>query len=198
AARPDPRASLEDRCEWWTARIRNLAAIVPAAPRVLGALADRVPAAAAASAAVQGLAVTALAQEYGVIDRADRVSLLSQVITDRALTAEEVRAVLAEPAHLTARLRGLLRIDDIAAAGAVRRGWLVAGGAWRLAGLVGAIDDVLGGRSKGGWIARGIGQIPAIGVAGGYLAERAAIRTAVRRARRILDQRGRATPSRAR
>ncbi len=64
--------------------------LAAAAPRVAGALADRVPLQAALGAAASGLAVCATAREHGVTDAAAWVPLLAKVLLDRDVTLRHV------------------------------------------------------------------------------------------------------------
>ena len=75
------------RVEWWLRRIAIGAALAAAAPRFVGALADRIPLQAALGASAAGLAVCAVARERGTVAPADWVPLLARVLFDRDLTA---------------------------------------------------------------------------------------------------------------
>jgi hypothetical protein len=181
-----PDKPLDERCQWWTTRIRHVGALVPAAPRVLGFVADRLPVAATTSAAVQGMAVVAVAQESGVADPHQRTALLSRILTNRPLDATQVAELLGAPTPLTRRLREVIGYDEIVAAHGPRRMWLIARAVGRLAGIIGDIEDVLDGRQRGRLAARALGQLPVVGAVGGYLAERTAVARAADRARADL------------
>jgi hypothetical protein len=73
------------RVDWWLRRIAVGAALAAAAPRFVGALADRIPLQAALGASAAGLAVCAVARERGTGAPADWVPLLAKVIFDRDL-----------------------------------------------------------------------------------------------------------------
>jgi hypothetical protein len=89
------------------------------------------------------------------------------VLLDRPLTADDARPLLA-------RTRGTYREEAFGAPderGAVRT-------VWRLARLLGRIDDALDARPKGKLRHRALAGLPVVGVAGGYAAEREALRRA--------------------
>jgi hypothetical protein len=52
---------------------------------------------------------------------------------------------------------------------------------WRLARTFLGVPDLLDERPRGNLVTRAIGKLPVVGVAGGWLDERAAIRKAARR-----------------
>ena len=81
------RQSEATRVNWWLRRIAIGGALAAAAPRFVGALADRIPLQAALGAAAAGLAVCVVARERGADDPADWVPLLARVLFDRDLSA---------------------------------------------------------------------------------------------------------------
>ena len=60
---------------------------------------------------------------------------------------------------------------------------------WRTSRLLGRIDETLDARPKGRLGARALANLPVVGLAGGYLAERVALRRAAAEAAEILGQR---------
>ena len=80
--------SPQRRAAWWVTRIRTLAGVAAAAPRAAGMLADRLPLQEALGAAASGLAVCAVAREFGRQDRASWVPLLAQVLFARELSPD--------------------------------------------------------------------------------------------------------------
>jgi hypothetical protein len=97
---------------------------------------------------------------------------------DRDLPAEAVRPLLQRP-------RGVY-VDE--ALGARRSGTVgVVRSLWRVTRLLSRIDDALDARPKGRLHHRAFAQLPVIGVAGGYAAEREALRRAARRAAELLS-----------
>ena len=171
-----PELPQAEREEWWADRVSRVAAGVSAVPRFAGKLADLLPLQNTVGSAVQALVVGGVAAEHGVQDEAERVSLLAAVLLDRDLPAERVRPLLA-------RARGAYAEDVLGEKedrSAVRT-------LWRVARLLGRIDDALDARPKGKLRHRALAQLPVVGVVGGYAAEREALRRAARRAEDLLS-----------
>ena len=78
-----------ERVDWWVDRIGVSAGLAAAAPRVAGALSDRLPLQAALGASAAGLAVCAVAREHGVLGPRAWVPLLATVLFDRDLPAAD-------------------------------------------------------------------------------------------------------------
>jgi hypothetical protein len=57
---------------------------------------------------------------------------------------------------------------------------------WRLARTFLDIDDLLDKRPRGGFFARALAKVPVVGLAGGWLDERGAIRKAAKQTRELL------------
>jgi len=175
------------RLDWWIRRIAVGAALAAATPRFAGALADRIPLQAALGASAAGLAVCAVARERGKSAPADWVPLLAQVIFDRSL-----------PAGITAKVPAAAESEDQLEAAAAdtseppSRMAALAQGAqrvvrtlWRLARTFLDLQDLFDERPRGGLIARTLAKVPVVGVAGGWLDERGAIRKAARQTQRL-------------
>jgi hypothetical protein len=125
--------------------------------------------------AVQAAVVLGVANEHGVSDPAARVALLARVLLGRDLPADQVRPLLQ-------RAKGTYA-DEALGAREQRRG--VRGNArtlWRMARLLGRIDDALDERPKGKLRHRALANLPVVGVLGGYAAEREGLRRAAARA----------------
>lgn len=188
-ASPDWAAQPESkRVEWWIRRIAVGAALAAAAPRFAGALADRIPLQAALGASAAGLAVCAVAQERGKRVPADWVPLLAQVIFNRDLAGgipasvpaaeeseDQLEAAAVDtsepPSHMAALAQGAQRV--------VRT-------LWRLARTFLDLEDLFDKRPRGGLFARTLAKLPVVGVAGGWLDERGAIRKAARQTERLV------------
>jgi hypothetical protein len=171
-----------ERHEWWADRASTVAAGVSATPRFAGRLADLLPLQNTVGTAVQSLVVLGVASEHGVKDPAERISLLTRVLLDRHLSPEQVEPLLQ-------RAKGTYADEALGAKderGAVRT-------LWRVARLLGRIDDALDARPKGRWGARLLANLPVVGVAGGYAAEREGLKRAAAKAAAILH--GRAVPT---
>lgn len=183
---------VEKRVDWWVARIGISAGLAAAAPRVAGLLADRVPLQAALGASAAGLAVCAAAREHGLTEAVDWVPLLAKVIFDRELApradavppAEESEQALDAPVEEAedgpaterpGRMAGLGR-------GAARAAQTL----WRLARTFLELQHLLDERPRGGFLARTLAKLPVVGVAGGWLDERGAIRKAANQTTALL------------
>lgn len=175
------------RVDWWIRRIAVGAALAAAAPRFAGALADRIPLQAALGASAAGLAVCAVARERGK-SAPDWVPLLAQVIFNRDL-----------PAGIPAKVPGAAESEDQLEAAAAdtseppSRMAALAQGAqrvvrtlWRLARTFLDLQDLFDERPRGGLFARALAKLPVVGVAGGWLDERGAIRKAARQTQRLI------------
>jgi hypothetical protein len=178
---------LQQRVDWWVDRIAVGAGLAAAAPRLAGALADRLPLQAALGAAATGLAVCAVAREHGLLEPTDWVPLLAKVLFDRDLDPV-AGAPVPEPEVLERALQAseaeAAREPDDEHGGPVAA---LARGAqhsartlWRLAGTFRDLQHLLDDRPRGGILARGLAKVPVIGVAGGWLDERGAIRKAAK------------------
>jgi hypothetical protein len=196
-----PALPQPERDEWWADRASRVAAGVSAAPRFLGKVADLLPLQNAVGTTVQALvgggggapAPPAAPRGRGsggahvgrgaaaapdVEDRAERISLLTRVLLDRDLSPGQVVPLLE-------RARGTYADEALGARGergAVRT-------LWRVARLLGRIDEALDARPQGKWQHRLLSNLPVVGVAGGYAAEREGLKRAAAKASAILDGR---------
>ncbi|TKJ30468.1 hypothetical protein [Blastococcus sp. CCUG 61487] len=176
-----PELPQAERDAWWAERASRVAAGVSATPRFAGKLADLLPLQNTVGSAVQAIVVLGVAGEHGVTDPAERVSLLARVLLDRALPPADVQPLLGrterayrEEAFGAAEKRKGVR-------GAVRT-------IWRVSRLLSRIDDTLDARPKGKLRHRFLSSIPVVGVAGGYAAEREALRRAAAQAAAVLAE----------
>jgi hypothetical protein len=168
-----PALAQAARDAWWAERVSRVGAVIAAAPRFLGKLADVLPLQNTVATAVQSLVVLGVAGEHGLTDPAGRVALLAQVLLDRDLPAEKVRPLLT-------RASGTYRGELLGARpGPVRT-------VWRLSRLLGRIDDALDARPKGKLRHRALSNLPVVGVLGGYAAEREGLRRAAARSAALL------------
>ena len=180
-----PALPQADRDRWWADRVSRFAAAVSAAPRLAGKLADLLPLQNTVGTAVQSVVVLGVAGEHDVTAPAERVSLLARVLLDRDLTAAAVEPLLE-------RGKGTYR-DEAFGAADERKGMAgVARTVWRVARLLGRIDESLDARPKGRWHHRALSNLPVVGVVGGYAAEREGLRKAAAKAAAVLD--GRVSP----
>ena len=173
-----PALPQPERDEWWADRASSVAAGFSAAPRFAGKLADLLPLQNAVGTTVQALVVLGVAAEHDVRSQAERISLLTRVLLDRDLSPAQVEPLLE-------RAKGTYADEALGAKGG--RGALRT--LWRVARLLGRIDDALDARPKGKRRHRWLSNLPVVGVAGGYAAEREGLRRAAAEASAILDGR---------
>ncbi|RJK93490.1 hypothetical protein D5H78_16905 [Vallicoccus soli] len=151
---------------------------VAATPRFLGVVADRFPVQGAFAVASQGLAVCATAHEHGTRDPGAWVPLLGRVLFDRDLPAGGAPAGLPagsarEEAEAGAREMG--EETGVARRGPLRR---TAGMLWRLGRTLWGLQSLFDDRPRGKWRYRALGKLPVVGVLGGFLDEKEALRRA--------------------
>ena len=170
---------LSERVDWWMGRIGLVGGLAAATPRFAGALADRIPLQGALGAAAAGLAVCAVAREHGKTAAAEWVPLLARVLFNRDLASqtapvpapEESEEQLEDAANDTREPPSQMAALGQGAQRAVRT-------LWRLARTFLNVDDLLDERPRGGFFARALAKLPVVGLAGGWLDERGAIRKA--------------------
>ena len=166
-----PSMPQHERDQWWADQVSRFAAGLAAAPRFAGKLADLLPLQNTVGTAVQSMVVLGVAGERGIVEPAERVSLLARVLVDRDLPAERVEPLLT-------RAKGTY-LEDALGAREDRRGARgTARTLWRAARLLGRIDDALDARPKGKLRHRALSNLPVVGVLGGYAAEREGLRRA--------------------
>jgi len=183
AAQPE-----SERVDWWIRRIAVGAALAAAAPRFAGALADRIPLQAALGASAAGLAVCAVARERGNGTPAEWVPLLAQVLFNRDLAAGMAAPVpAAEDSEAKLQAASIDTSEPPSRMAALAEGpQRVVRTLWRLARTFLDLQDLFDERPRGGLIARSLAKLPVVGVAGGWLDERGAIRKAARQTQRMI------------
>jgi hypothetical protein len=177
-----PALPAAEHTAWWADRVPRVAAGISAAPRLAGKLADLLPLQNTVGTAVQSVVVLGVASEHGVEDPAARIALLTRVLLRRDLTPEQVEPLLE-------RAKGTYAEEALGARGN-RTG--VLGNArtlWRVARLLGRIDDALDARPKGRLHHRALANLPVVGVFGGYAAEREGLRRAATGTAALLEDR---------
>jgi hypothetical protein len=163
-----PQLPPAERAAWWAGRASRVAAGVSAAPRFADKLADLLPLQNTVGAAVQAVVVLGVAP-------AARVALLARVLLGRDLPAEQV-----EP--LMQRAKGPYAAEAFGAPGQRRGVRGTARTIWRMARLLGRVDDSFDQRPRGKMRHRALSNLPVVGVLGGYAAEREGLRRAAARA----------------
>jgi hypothetical protein len=177
---------LPERVDWWVDRIGFAGGLAAATPRFAGALADRIPLQAALGASAAGLAVCAVAREHGKATPAEWIPLLARVLFNRDLpqtapvpAPEESEQQLEDAANDTREPPSQMAALGRGAQRAVRT-------LWRLARTFLNVEDLLDERPRGGFLARALGKLPVVGLAGGWLDERGGIRKAADETQELL------------
>jgi hypothetical protein len=151
-------------------------------------VADRLPLQSALGASASGLAVCATAREHGVTDPADWVPLLAQVLFDRRLAGRPAHGPDAAEAERTLEEAAVDPTEPPSAMDSLgERARRTVRTLWRLARAFREVDDLLDRRPRGGFVSRGLAKLPVVGVAGGWLDERSALRKAAREAAELLS-----------
>ena len=179
---------LQRRVDWWVARIGFSAGLAAAAPRLAGALSDRIPLQAMLGASAAGLAVCATAREHGRTEPADWVPLLAEVLFDRKLSGPAVE--MPSEAESEERLATPPEGEETPKTGRLatlgRGAQAAARTLWRLGRAFLGVQDLLDERPRGNILARGLGKLPLVGLAGGWLDERGGIRKSAKETAELL------------
>ncbi|WP_433871459.1 hypothetical protein [Saccharopolyspora sp. CA-218241] len=180
--------SVEQRCDWWAQRVGRVLALIAGLPRFGGVITSRLPIRNALGITGQGLVLCAIAGELGVTDPVVRVRLLAAVLLERDLSPEvaagpDPEADDERAAELTEDLDAAEREHGRATPKAVART------VWRMARALWEIDSELDKRPQGRFYHELVGSVPVIGVVGGYLGERSALRRIARQGVRWLRTR---------
>jgi hypothetical protein len=129
------------------------------------------------------LVLSAIAAEHGVHDRADRVRLLARVLFDRTLPPEvasgEVGGSAAEEDARTEELSG--ELDAARRERGRPTPKAVIRTVWRMARTLWEIDSELDKRPQGRFYHEWLSAVPVVGIVGGYLGERSALRRVAKR-----------------
>lgn len=176
---------VEARIDWWQGRLSTAVAALAALPSATGRLGSALGVVDAIGAAGQILMVNAVGREVGA-DRAQRVRVSAKVALGEIVPPAEIDDVLAggdEEIDQAVAGEDEARVD---AEDGSRLGRL--GQTARLvrtvAGRVRHLRSSLGERQKGGFLARVASNLPIVGAAGGFLAERGGMKRAADAAHR--------------
>lgn len=178
-----------ERERWWLNRVGRFTVLIASIPGVGGALADRLPIQTTLASASQGLVLSAVAAEHGYTSTADRVRVVAYVLFDRdvdpdlaaghaADKAEEDAATADLTQELTASSDKHGRVTVKAAARTL----------WRFGRTLWELSEVLDNRPQGRFYHQALGMLPVVGAVGDYLGERSAIKRAVKKGRKWMDQ----------
>lgn len=184
-------ASLDDRVDWWVDRFGTGVAALAAVPSFGGRLTRMAvsPLLNAVGAAGQVLVVNAVGHEVGGNDDADRVVAAARIVLDRQLDVDQVRQQIAgedpdDPEDLATELDQDPEDDD--PPGILRRLGSSALLIRRVSRQFRSIGSLLDERPQGGLLSRTMRNLPAVGVLGGFLAERGGVKQAAREARQAF------------
>lgn len=172
--------TVDERCDWWAGRVGRFLALLTGLPRFGGLITSKLPIRNALGMAAQGLVLSAIAAEHGVTSSADRVRLIAKVVLDRDLSesaaagGESRAAEDAKTAELTEEIDESRRAHGRPTLAAVART------VWRMARALWEIHWELDKRPQGRFYHEMIGNIPVVGVVGGYLGERSALHRVAR------------------
>lgn len=199
-------ADLDDRVDWWVGRFGTAVAALTALPSLGGRFVSATGLVNTVGASGQLLVIYAVAHEAGVTDRAEQVRTAARIVLGRDLEVQEVRRLLGEetPGDGStpggregdefdpdrpldqAELDGLIGEPDDDEAAQARGVLGRLGGAarlvWRTARQLRGLDDELSSRPQGGLFSRTLRNLPAVGLAGGFLSERRGLAIAAERA----------------
>lgn len=180
--------TVDQRCDWWVKRIGRFFALITSLPNFGGAITSRLPVRNVLGVAGQGLVLSAIAAEHGVHDRGDRVRLLARVLFDRTLPPEvasgEVGGSAAEEDARTEELSGELDVARRERGRPTPKA--VIRTVWRMARTLWEIDSELDKRPQGRFYHEWLSAVPVVGIVGGYLGERSALRRVAKRGAKWL------------
>lgn len=180
--------SVGQRCDWWAGRVGTVVALAAGLPRFGGVVTSRLPIRNALGLAGQGLVLTAIAGEHGLTERGEVVRLLAKVLLDREIAPDVASGAVggsreqddARTAELTEEIEESRR----------KHGWVTPRAflrtVWRMARALWEFHSELDKRPQGKLYHQLIGNVPVIGVVGGYLGERSALRTVARQGTRWI------------
>ncbi|TDC95935.1 hypothetical protein E1161_03995 [Saccharopolyspora aridisoli] len=179
--------SVDERCHWWTLRVGRFLALAAGLPRFGGAITSRLPMRNALGITGQSLVLCAIAGEHGVTDPAVKVQLIAEVLLGRKISRELAAGSAADDARtqeLTEDIDASKRKHGRATVKAVVRT------VWRMARAVWEFDSELDKRPQGRVHHKLLGNLPVVGVVGGYLGERSALKRIGRKGAEWLLQNG--------
>lgn len=170
--------TVQQRCDWWVNRVGRFFALMTGLPRFGGAITSQLPIRNALGLTAQGLVLSAIAAEHGITSNTVRVQLIAKVLLKRNLseavasgrsagTLDEEDAKAAELTQDIDASRQEHGIPTFRAVGTA---------VWRMARALWEIQSELDKRPQGNLFHEFIGLLPVVGIVGGYLGERSALR----------------------
>lgn len=179
--------TVDERCDWWTLRVGRFLALAAGLPRFGGAITSRLPLRNALGITGQSLVLCAIAGEHEVTDPAVKVQLIAEVLLGREISPELAAGSAGDDERakeLTEDLDASKRKHGKATVKAVVRT------VWRMARALWEIDSELDKRPQGRVHHQLLGNLPVVGVIGGYLGERSALKRIGRKGAEWLRRNG--------
>ncbi|WP_168583586.1 hypothetical protein [Gephyromycinifex aptenodytis] len=174
-------ADVEERIDWWVDRFGTAAAALAAVPGLGGKIGRLTSIGDVVGASAQILTVNAVAREMGITDISSRVAAAGRIVLGHELNAaavtQELNAPEAQPEQDIPGDAPEERKGPIARVG--RSAALV----WRVAGRIRNLRSDLDERPQGGFLARALSNLPAVGALGAFVSERKGIHIAAKQAR---------------
>ncbi|MBK7721884.1 MAG: hypothetical protein IPI32_06585 [Austwickia sp.] len=169
-------ADADTRIAWWVDRFGTAGAAVAALPALTGRLGTVSGAGDVIGAAAQVLLVNAVGRELGVGDLNARTAVAAQVVLGRELSAAQVSELLASDPADDPTTDPNDPSDDEHSHGVLARLGGTGALVWRAARQMLGLRHEIDSRPRGGRLARAARNLPVVGVAGGFIAERSGMR----------------------
>lgn len=176
---------VEARIDWWQGRLSTAVAALAALPSATGRLGSVLGVVDAIGAAGQILMANAVGREVGA-DRAERIRVAAEVALGQTVPPAEIDDVLAggdEEIDQAVAGQDEAQVDAEDGSRVGRLGQ-TARLVRTVAGRVRHLRSSLSERQKGGFLARVAANLPIVGAAGGFLAERGGMKRAADAAHR--------------
>lgn len=181
------KADLDTRIDWWVQRFGTAVAALAALPSFGGAVVRASGIGDALGAAGQVLVVNAVAQEMGKTDTAEQVVAAARIVMDKHLNVAKVRQILGDDLDGDGLPDGDIDTEKDVPEGErpslIERLGSTAKLIRRVARQIRGLGNDLDKRPQGGWFVKSVANLPAVGLAGGFLAERSGVSTAAKEAR---------------
>lgn len=183
--------TVRQRCDWWSRRVGRMLAAIVGLPRFGGVTTSRLPLRNVMGMVAQGLVLVAIAHEHGMDDPTDQVRLIAGVVLGRELSREvaEGRSSGGETVEAVSDDERARQMTAELRHGQGSRPKALARAVWRMARALWEIHSALDGRPQGRFYHEALGSVPIVGVVGGYLGERAALRQVARHGARWIRRR---------
>lgn len=179
---------LDTRIDWWIDRIGTFIGLAAGSFRGGGSLTGKVPLQDLVGASGAALGVCAVAREFGIVNQEEWIPLVSWVVLHRELASVDRgdRSPTESVAPSLSSSDGDAAMATLSDSSDSRRTAMTA----KLKSLIDAlrqIETLLADRPRGGLAARSFGKLPVVGVVGGYLDEKKAVKKAGDDTRHLLS-----------